>query len=455
MKHTLSPKKYIETQARKLPIYKCLVNEDWEGSRMADVVVMRQHINGNITLGLYLVDLLCLGIKDTYYKFNIPQSEAEEQFGDKMDHYIELDYELAHNIVYAGHDFAMEFEIPPHKDFSLTKNILEEDNDSVPLIEIPVGDKRDGKPHLVINPYGQGKWALEKLIKNAGEDNYYYTTEDDIKEADDSFAESRTLLIEDYEMGTIGAYEAIDISTEELLDPEKIMQRDDKEKLSLTVEGMIRIFEVDSDYSVMLPEEFITTPEYAMTDSCDTDQINFGSTQIYIEDLDEEGDIEEDIEEIFKIENESQTENAMIQLLDKYPSNLFALTEAYKIAILNGPGLNGLRIKICGELNNFTGTCPLAKLFLAFDGLYNNIPDLRFANIQYSKDIQSCFPGYKYFGNLELQLYWLIKSLKNKNDNDLEKTIFYYQLAVETLEQNEFLLEVQLKLIDYFTSKIV
>ena len=66
----LSPKKYIETKVRNLPIYKCLVNKDWDEARIAEIIVMRKHANGNVTAGVYLVDLLCLGIKDTFFFFN-------------------------------------------------------------------------------------------------------------------------------------------------------------------------------------------------------------------------------------------------------------------------------------------------------------------------------------------------------------------------------------------------
>jgi hypothetical protein len=50
---------------------------------------------------------------------------------------------------------------------------LEEDTDSIPLIDVPVGE--EGKPHLIVNrSYNYGP-VLQKLKKNAGEGNYYFT----------------------------------------------------------------------------------------------------------------------------------------------------------------------------------------------------------------------------------------------------------------------------------------
>jgi hypothetical protein len=169
----LSPEKYITTRARTLPIHKCLVNEGWETSKMAQVIVMRRHVTGNVTIGMYLVDLLCLGIKDTHYYFNILPSEFEERIEDGPE-FMEISYDLAHNIVYAGHDFAMEFEIKPCAEFTVTQYILEEDNNNIPLIDISTGDE-EGMPHLMAEPGGNYHDALAKLRQHAGEGNYHYT----------------------------------------------------------------------------------------------------------------------------------------------------------------------------------------------------------------------------------------------------------------------------------------
>jgi hypothetical protein len=193
-KQQLSPEKYIQTRVRSLPLYKCFVTGDWEEFGMANVVVMRKHINGNVTSGLYLVDLFCLGIKDTFYFFNEPEEELFEKINIERSYLQEADYNLAHNIIYAGHDFALEFDIQPHKNFSITKFILEEDNDAIPVIDIRVGDE-NGNPYLVVNSsYNYGP-VLEKLKKHAGEGNYTFTLakdeydEDEWDDEEDKFGE--------------------------------------------------------------------------------------------------------------------------------------------------------------------------------------------------------------------------------------------------------------------------
>jgi hypothetical protein len=169
----ISPKKYIQTRARSLPIYKCYVNEGWEEAGMADVVVLRQHITKMVTGGIFLVDLKCLGVKDALWIFNEPEENIYQKLPNFKEQFIEIDYDLAHNIIYAAHDFAMEFDIAPHKDFAISKFILKEDSDEVPLIEVAVGD--NGVPHLMTHRPNEYLHALDKLKKNAGEGNYHYT----------------------------------------------------------------------------------------------------------------------------------------------------------------------------------------------------------------------------------------------------------------------------------------
>ena len=179
----LSPENYIRKKARLLPIHECWINADWEDSGMANIVIARRHTNGNITFCLYLVDLLCLGVKDSFYKFNITETEyrnflekLEEEMGMKI-----VDYALVHNIILSGVEFAEEYGFKPYKDFtSVTEYMLEEDTDDIELIEIECG--RDGKPLYIQGPFDgavKSNKIMKQLEHSAGVGNY-----DFIKEVD-------------------------------------------------------------------------------------------------------------------------------------------------------------------------------------------------------------------------------------------------------------------------------
>lgn len=175
----LSPENYIRQRARNLPLFKCLINEGWEENGLAYITVARRHINENITFCTYLVDLKCLGIKDSFFNFNISEYEFDE-FVDKLSYNFELseiDYSLAHNIIHAGWEYAEEIGFKPYKSFlSTTLFMLEEDDDTIPLIDIPCGDE-NGKPLFVQGPSEDEATAnriIAQLEKNLGTGNFHY-----------------------------------------------------------------------------------------------------------------------------------------------------------------------------------------------------------------------------------------------------------------------------------------
>ncbi len=175
----LSPENYIRQKARNLPIYECMVNSNWEDEKLAQVLVARIHANANITLCFYLVDLGCLGIKDSFYRFNISKDEYAELLERFEGRLVmkDISYPLVHNIIYAAVQYAEDFGFKPHKDFtSVTRFMLEEDTDEIELIEIKLGGK-NGKP-LYVNSGNESevksKQILAQLEKTAGVGNFEF-----------------------------------------------------------------------------------------------------------------------------------------------------------------------------------------------------------------------------------------------------------------------------------------
>ncbi|NLY25517.1 MAG: hypothetical protein GX042_11010 [Bacteroidales bacterium] len=186
----LSPENYIRQRARNLPIFKCLVNEGWEEDGLAQLTISRRHINGNITYCSYLVDLKCLGVKDTFYDFNIPEVHFELVLERMEQGYalVGIEYALAHNIIHAGWEFGEEIGFKAHKDFlSITRYMLEEDSDAIPLIKIECGDI-DGKPLYVQGPLEDAAAVnriLAQLEKNVGHGHYRFISQDEIWDEED------------------------------------------------------------------------------------------------------------------------------------------------------------------------------------------------------------------------------------------------------------------------------
>ncbi len=171
----LTPKNYILTgRARTLPISECWISTDWKESGICSVIVARRHTSGNITFGMYLLDIFCLGLKNTNYAFNKSEYEYKE-LCDKIFSVhdygkIAIEYVLAHNIIYGAIAYAEDLGFKPEKDWVLSQMILEEDTEDVELIEVEFG--KNGKPFFINGPYDNVQKVVNTLNKSVGEGNY-------------------------------------------------------------------------------------------------------------------------------------------------------------------------------------------------------------------------------------------------------------------------------------------
>jgi hypothetical protein len=170
----LSPKQYaLSGMARKLPIVECWLNPGWREEGLATVLVGRQHKNGNYTLGTYLIDVYCLGLKQTTMQVNMPDFTYREHIERFMTNQplAPAEYVLVHNIVYGAIAYAEDLGIKPaDKDWAITQYILEDDTDDVPLLDLEFG--KEGKPFYITGPYDKPMEIMAKLDKAVGQGNY-------------------------------------------------------------------------------------------------------------------------------------------------------------------------------------------------------------------------------------------------------------------------------------------
>lgn len=168
----LSPEQNLKQRARMLEIGKCYMTDLTEYG-LGHVIVTRNHTGGKVSMADYLVDIYCLGVKDSFYRIRMEDYEVED-IVDQLDAK-ECSYHEAHNWVYGAIAFAEEAGIEPEKGFNLTQFMLEEDNDEIPLIEYEYG--KDGKHFLVAHSRQEANKYLPLLEKNLGEGNYDFIVE--------------------------------------------------------------------------------------------------------------------------------------------------------------------------------------------------------------------------------------------------------------------------------------
>lgn len=169
----LSPKKYIAQRARSLTIGKCYITADIEMSGEALVIVQRLHTGNNMTVGIYMIDTFCRGLRDSLFKFRISHEEFDNYFGDRIysSELKEISYNEAHNWIYGAIAWAEDAGLEPHPSFNLTSFILEEDTEEIPFIDLPFG--KNGKHFFFAESSADLNRHLPILKENLGDDFDY------------------------------------------------------------------------------------------------------------------------------------------------------------------------------------------------------------------------------------------------------------------------------------------
>jgi len=168
----LSVKRKILT-SRELPICECLINPSWKEEGFATILVSRRQYDGAILYGMYLVDIFCLGLKNTFCDADTPLSIYETKIRSSInpkEELVECSIALAHHIIYGGIEFAAQFGFKPQEDFELSQYVLEDINSIEACEDIEFG--KDGKPFYVSGPYDDVEYITRQLQSKAGDGNF-------------------------------------------------------------------------------------------------------------------------------------------------------------------------------------------------------------------------------------------------------------------------------------------
>lgn len=187
----ISEDRLIRERMRRLEIGPCYVSDGLSRGEYGLVIVSRKHTGGRVSFCVYMIDPLCLGLKDATWKVRA--------FEDELDYYSndygqiamrQCDYVEAHNWIYGAIDWAEEAGIEPPKRWRIAQYFLAQDTDEVPLLDLPFG--LDGKHFLLAKDTAELNRYLPLLRANLGDDFKYSVQDfddfDDYDELDDEDA---------------------------------------------------------------------------------------------------------------------------------------------------------------------------------------------------------------------------------------------------------------------------
>lgn len=373
----ISPKKYLQTKVRQLPIHVCYINKDWEESKLAEVIIARRHTNGNLTFGVYLIDILGMGVRDTIFGFNQPAFELEELLQNLKGEMVSCEYVLAHNLVYGAVDFALEFDIASHRDWNLTQNILEEDTEDIPLMDLEFGV--NGKPVFMVGD---------------GEDEEYYWDEDEEFEDEDAIDEEDMIR-----NAQRLVYSTIDLAYEKSF-PASADARSQQIK--------------DAHQQLTITEE----PDHQI-DEEEADALEF----LYFE-----------LHDLVESEDKSGIKKFRRRISDKihqYPNQpIFRNYLANSYFLVGDVAEGDKQFEQC--VKDFPDYL-LGRLFHAFQLTQNNKYGKAWEIIEGKSELQELMPHRKSFHPQEVYVFYAVVILCLLNyENNLEKTFPYYELILSS-----------------------
>ena len=148
-------------RSAEFPIYECLINEGWGDEGLATIVVVRKLPNMRYLFATYMVDVFCLGLKNTFCNADVLYSMVNDLKSRYQGRLIEIDYEDARSIVLGAIDYASSMGFEPNKDWVDSKNVIDYERSFENKFEFG----KDGEPFFIQGPDDNAEKILSKLRK--------------------------------------------------------------------------------------------------------------------------------------------------------------------------------------------------------------------------------------------------------------------------------------------------
>lgn len=169
------------------------VNPDWQSSGLAEVLVVRQTPSLKYVLGVYLVDVFCLGLKNTFVRTTYKYADVQAILGCLAQEIDVTSYEDARSIILGAVEYARQLGFEPHEEWNI----------SGPIVEAERSFRRkftfgyDGKPFYVEGPSDDPQTIMGKLGPLIKQGKAHFLTaagEDILNDLDDG---SETMSFDD------------------------------------------------------------------------------------------------------------------------------------------------------------------------------------------------------------------------------------------------------------------
>jgi hypothetical protein len=158
------------------PILDSFTLEELWLSGMGNVLVSRRLLNGEIAVGMFLVDRYCLGVKDAMW-----QTMSSADYRGKLlrrvagaGRCVDISPEFARKIVEGAVEYARKLGFAPHRDYHKAKRIFGRIDAAATDEKIAFGSE-NGRPMYIRGPHDsehRDRQIIDTLTASCGEDNF-------------------------------------------------------------------------------------------------------------------------------------------------------------------------------------------------------------------------------------------------------------------------------------------
>ena len=158
------------------PLHECLLAKEWqEEGAIIQILVARRSPQGQIAVGVFLVDLGCLGVKAAFANLFESKGEYNRELRGNVttkQKMIKADVDLAAKIIREAIAYARELGFRPDPDYRDAMPVLGNADPDACDTPIPLG--KDGKPLFIAGPYDNVGRIMDKLTRKLGPDGFHF-----------------------------------------------------------------------------------------------------------------------------------------------------------------------------------------------------------------------------------------------------------------------------------------
>lgn len=165
------------SKAGEWPLREVLLSEEWgEEGALTQILIGRTAPTGHVAVGMFLVDLGCLGVKNADgFVGDVADYDDRRRHIMKSQKMIAADLNLVAKIIREGVGYAKDLGFSPHRDYYKAIKVLGDADPDACDEAIPLGGP-EGKPFFVAGPYDDVNKVIAKLTKAVGSGGFHLIT---------------------------------------------------------------------------------------------------------------------------------------------------------------------------------------------------------------------------------------------------------------------------------------